>query len=237
MTDTDYLLQRLREVRTIRVRGGGGRNAVLPPSEIDLEAATEIERLRAEVTKLRALAADAYQAAGAHDWPVEWLDALSAAASALPFSIDGLLPMATPELVARATRAESELAALRQAVWDARAILGFDNGGDPTPDALAQPTLAELVLRDAREFRKDYDEACDEAAALRGRIAAAPVVCIDNGACVTDGARLTIAGGDTYFAHAELCGKRVRLLIEPTSSDLPPSCVPVPDRSPGSSTR
>lgn len=64
----------------------------------------EVEALRAEVGGLRSLAAAAYQAAGAHDWPQAWLDALSNAASELPFSTDGLLPMATPDYLARAER-------------------------------------------------------------------------------------------------------------------------------------
>lgn len=81
--------------------------------------------------------------------------------------------------------------------------------------------LRDEYKQSAIELRKtataEYERATraeSELAALRGRIAAAPVVCIDNGACVTDGARLTIAGGDTYFAHAELCGKRVRLVVD-----------------------
>jgi hypothetical protein len=42
---------------------------------------------------LRKLAAAAYQFAGAHeDTPVEWLDALSEAASGRPFKLKGLLP-------------------------------------------------------------------------------------------------------------------------------------------------
>jgi len=68
--------------------------------------------------------------------------------------------------------AKTELAELRQAVWEARAILGFDNDGDPTPDALTFPTLAVLVKRDAAEFRKDYDGACDEATKYRGALEA-----------------------------------------------------------------
>jgi hypothetical protein len=58
-------------------------------------------------------------------------------------------------------------AELRQACWDARATLGFDNDGDPTPAALVYPTLAELVKRDAAEFRKDYDDALTELASLQ----------------------------------------------------------------------
>ena len=51
-----------------------------------------VEERKAEVESLRALCAAAYQMAGVHDAPVEWLDALSNAASGWPFSTDGLLP-------------------------------------------------------------------------------------------------------------------------------------------------
>lgn len=54
----------------------------------------------------------------------------------------------------------SEVNRLKQAIWDARAIMGFDNDGDPTPAALTHPPIADLCIRDATEFRKDYDEAC-----------------------------------------------------------------------------
>lgn len=219
MTDTDDLLQRLRSLSRCE------------HSDLSIgdEAADEIERLRAQVTKLRALAADAYQAAGAHDWPVEWLDALSAAASALPFSIDGLLPMATPELVARATRAESELAAIKlRLIEDCDAARDFPAntcGASRHAQMIAESLISGVpyaMLTDDPAYCgqsilstvKSLFTARTELTALRGRIAASPVVCIDNGACVTDGARLTIAGGDTYFVHAELCGKRVRLVVE-----------------------
>jgi predicted nuclease with TOPRIM domain len=45
-----------------------------------------------ENEKLRQLAACAYQFAGAHDAPVEWLDALSNAADGRPFDTSKLLP-------------------------------------------------------------------------------------------------------------------------------------------------
>lgn len=69
---------------------------------------------------------------------------------------------------------------LKQAYWEARAILGFDNDGDPTPDALTHPPFPELMRRDATEFRKDYDDACDEADKFRRmfqQVRAALVAC------------------------------------------------------------
>ena len=59
--------------------------------------------------------------------------------------------------------AEDQLAELRQAVWDAYGVLGFDQDGDATPDHLAYPALPDFVRQFATEMRKDYDEACDEA--------------------------------------------------------------------------
>lgn len=77
---------------------------------------------------------------------------------------------ALPALLHQLAERDAKLAELRQACWEARAVLGFDNDGDPTPDALVYPSLADLVRRDAAEFRKDYDEACNEAhAAERAR--------------------------------------------------------------------
>lgn len=62
----------------------------------------------------------------------------------------------------------AEVERYRQAIWDARALMGFDNDGDPTPAAVTYPHLADMLLRDAAEFRKDYDEACSEAAEAEG---------------------------------------------------------------------
>lgn len=73
----------------------------------------------------------------------------------------------------------AEVAALKQAYWEARAILGFDNDGDPTPAALTFPTIPDLMRRDAAEFRKDYDEACDALAAANARAEAAEAVCAE----------------------------------------------------------
>jgi hypothetical protein len=51
-----------------------------------------IAPLQAEIEALRDLCGMAYQLAGAHDAPEEWLDALSDAAAGRPFSTNGLLP-------------------------------------------------------------------------------------------------------------------------------------------------
>lgn len=48
--------------------------------------------LQQEVSKLRILSAAAYQMAGAHNAPEEWLDALSEAADGRPFETEKLLP-------------------------------------------------------------------------------------------------------------------------------------------------
>jgi len=61
---------------------------------LDIALAT----LAAEVRSLRGLCAAAYQAAGASDWPVEWLDNFSDAANGDPLRHDpaSLLPFASP---------------------------------------------------------------------------------------------------------------------------------------------
>lgn len=57
---------------------------------------------------------------------------------------------------------------LRQAVWDARAIMGFDNDGDPTPAAVVD--LHRLVLTDAQDMRDRDDEAIASYEALEARL-------------------------------------------------------------------
>jgi len=68
-----------------------------------------------------------------------------------------------------ALRAEVER--LRQAHWDARAVMGFDNDGDPTPHAVVSD-FCELILRDAKAMRADLDESRKEAEAAEARVAA-----------------------------------------------------------------
>jgi hypothetical protein len=60
-------------------------------------------------------------------------------------------------LRARAEAAEKEVARLRQAHWDGRAVGGFDNDGDPTPRAVVSD-FAALILSDWREERATHDE-------------------------------------------------------------------------------
>ncbi len=54
---------------------------------------------------------------------------------------------------------------LAQAMWDARAILGFDNDGDPTPAASitdgVQPFI-DMFLADMQSERADYENLLDE---------------------------------------------------------------------------
>lgn len=81
----------------------------------DIRTYIEAERTRAdalavEVEALRGLAACAYQMAGVHDAPVEWLDALSDAASGLPFDTENLLPY-MPDAVCKAEARIAELEA------------------------------------------------------------------------------------------------------------------------------
>jgi len=57
---------------------------------------------------------------------------------------------------------EVQLAELRQAVWDAYGILGFDQDGDKTPDHLVYPPLPDFLRQFAREMRNDYDLLLDE---------------------------------------------------------------------------
>lgn len=60
-----------------------------------------------------------------------------------------------------------EVDRLRQGIWDARAIMGFDNDGNPTPRALVSD-IVQLLLGDARSMREDYDAALSEEKANGG---------------------------------------------------------------------
>lgn len=74
--------------------------------------------------------------------------------------------MSDQEARRQAEQAEAERDALAQAMWEARAILGFDNDGDKTPAA----TIAGMgwegyrvaFLDDVRRQAKDYQEALEE---------------------------------------------------------------------------
>lgn len=66
----------------------------------------------------------------------------------------------------RELRAERDL--LAQAMWDARGALGFDNDGDASPRASINESnggykgFAEAHVREAKEARKDHDDALGE---------------------------------------------------------------------------
>ena len=71
------------------LRGGKLYSAMQDYARANVAHATaakdaEIERLRAEVERLRELCGCAYQMAGYHDAPVEWLDALGDAGDGTP---------------------------------------------------------------------------------------------------------------------------------------------------------
>lgn len=59
---------------------------------------SDMESILAELDKLRAMCACAYQLAGVVDAPLPWLDALSEAANGLPFSDEDLLPVGLEQL-------------------------------------------------------------------------------------------------------------------------------------------
>jgi len=63
--------------------------------------------------------------------------------------------------IADVLAAVAELAELRQAVWDAYGILGFDQDGDDTPDALAHPPLADFLREFATDERDDRNADAD----------------------------------------------------------------------------
>jgi hypothetical protein len=56
---------------------------------------------------------------------------------------------------------EREIARLRQAHWDGRAIGGFDNDGDPSPRSVSSD-FAALILEDWRTERAGHDELVTE---------------------------------------------------------------------------
>lgn len=75
----------------------------------------------------------------------------------------GSLSLGPSSLDAKYEEAVQQVAALTQAMWDARAILGFDNDGDKTPAAAIAGAgsierFIEWFLRDMREERADADE-------------------------------------------------------------------------------
>jgi len=58
---------------------------------------------------------------------------------------------------------KAEIDRLKQMMWEAYAILGFDTDGDETYHArVGWPDSNRSFLDACREFRRDYDEALDE---------------------------------------------------------------------------
>ena len=62
---------------------------------------------------------------------------------------------------------EDQVIQLKQAVWDAYGILGFDQDGQPTPAALTHPPMPDFVRQFATEARKEIDEQADELSDMR----------------------------------------------------------------------
>ena len=56
---------------------------------------------------------------------------------------------------------ERELAEIRQAHWDGRALAGFDNDGDPTPEAVVSD-FADMMRNDWKIQKEDYDELVED---------------------------------------------------------------------------
>lgn len=108
----------------------------------------EIEALRAEVERLRALAGCAYQMAGMHDAPLVWLDRLSEAANgdALPdvdTLMDELLPYQPDAACEAESRADKLAEALRECI-DNREGLAYES------ELLDR---ARALLRDQEEWK------------------------------------------------------------------------------------
>ena len=95
--------------------------------------AAEIERLRAEVEKLRELCGCAYQMAGYHDAPVEWLDALGDAGDGTPLDewrvqAKDLSDVLLPYQPDNNSHEDAEIEALRAEVEEAREGWHMANG-------------------------------------------------------------------------------------------------------------
>jgi hypothetical protein len=75
-------------------------------------------------------------------------------------------------LVVRLGEVTTKLEELRQGYWDARAVMGFDNDGDPTPRAITS-SLTALMASDAKSMRDDYDESLRESDRAESRLVTA----------------------------------------------------------------
>lgn len=98
--------------------------------------------------------------------------------------------MGKPTITPAELRAEIDR--LKQIMWDAYLVLGFDTDGDATYRAVVGWPDAPCSFLDAcREFRRDYDESC-ESASFGARIAEA--------ADVLDGlAHMVAAAGSNWW--------------------------------------
>lgn len=107
---------------------GHSKGAMAERVKTALSAKFAQERI-AYVTKLKELASCAYQAMGAHDAPVNWLDALSNAAVGRPFETESLLPYA-PQAVCDAVKERDEA---RECVGRLCKFIGFLRDLYPDP--------------------------------------------------------------------------------------------------------
>lgn len=68
-------------------------------------------------------------------------------------------------------KATAEIARLRQAMWDALEILGFDLDGQPTPAAtiagMGADGFVAYFIREMHEARRDHDAAIEEVCTCR----------------------------------------------------------------------
>lgn len=64
----------------------------LDSARLEANSVSEIDKLKSRIQKLETLASCAYQFAGIHDAPANWLDALSQAGNSEDFETDSLLP-------------------------------------------------------------------------------------------------------------------------------------------------
>lgn len=126
------------------------------------QADARIAELEAEVARLRSLAACAYQFAGAHDAPVAWLDALSAAANGEPFSDDGLLPYCGDTLDQIASL-KAENARLREDAERYRWLRTATQLGGETMAVFVIDEFSEIANKGEWLSDDDLDAAIDKA--------------------------------------------------------------------------
>ncbi len=74
------------------------------------------------------------------------------------FHSDGITHFALPEDITTTEAPAQPVTGLRQKVWDALRVMGYDTDGDETPDALVTD-IGDVLLDFAKDFRATYDEA------------------------------------------------------------------------------